>query len=302
MAASSHLLHFLLRPQPSLSSSSSSSFVSFLKPLLLSSPNVLSTRLPKPFFTTLSSLPTPPFSTSFSSSSLSVSTTLSPAAFVGENSLENSEDDNIENDSVDELEELETERSNFEDTQLGLESDSTSSPLETERSNFEDTQLGLESDSASSPLERKREVMLKLEVPSLTVKERKELGSYANSLGEKLKTQLVGKSGVTSSVATSFIETLERNELLKIKIHRSCPGELDDVVKQLEESTGSVAVGQIGRTVIIYRPSLTRLKAEEKKKFVRNLILKKQKARLSKGPAPTYSRRGSTFRNMESKS
>ncbi|XP_019413623.1 PREDICTED: uncharacterized protein LOC109325618 isoform X1 [Lupinus angustifolius] len=280
MAASSHLLHFLLRPQPSLSSSSSS-FVSFLKPLLLSSPNVLSTRLPKPFFTSLSSLHAPPFSTSFSSSSLSVPNTLSPSAFFGENSVENSEEDNIEDDPVEELGELE---------------------LETERSNFEDTQLGLESDSTSSPLEKKREVMLKLEVPSLTVKERKELGSYANSLGDKLKTQLVGKSGVTSSVATSFIETLERNELLKIKIHRSCPGELDDVVKQLEESTGSVAVGQIGRTVIIYRPSLTRLKAEEKKKFVRNLILKKQKARLSKGPAPTFSKRGSTFRNMESKS
>ncbi|KAE9620354.1 putative RNA-binding, CRM domain-containing protein [Lupinus albus] len=277
MAASSHLLHFLLRPQPSLSSSSSSSsFVSFLKPLLISSPNVLSTRLPKPFFTSLSSLPATTFSTSFSSSSLSVPHTLSPAASVGENSVENSDEDDIEDDSIEELGELETERSNFEDTQKGLESDST-----------------------SSPLERKREVMLKLEVPSLTVKERKELGSYANSLGEKLKTQLVGKSGVTSSVATSFIETLERNELLKIKIHRSCPGELDDVVKLLEESTGSVAVGQIGRTVIIYRPSLTRLKAEEKKKFVRNLILKKQKARLSKRPAPTSSRRGSTFKNMK---
>ncbi|RYR24517.1 hypothetical protein Ahy_B02g058020 isoform C [Arachis hypogaea] len=61
---------------------------------------------------------------------------------------------------------------------------------------------------------------------------------------ELLKTQLVGKSGVTPNVATSFIETLEANELLKIKIHRSCPGELEDVVKQLEQATGSVAVGQ----------------------------------------------------------
>ena len=78
--------------------------------------------------------------------------------------------------------------------------------------------MGLESDSASSPLERKREERLKLEVPTLTVKERKELASYAHSLGKKLKTQLVGKSGVTSNVATSFIETLEANELLKVSI------------------------------------------------------------------------------------
>ncbi|RDX75156.1 yqeI [Mucuna pruriens] len=157
-------------------------------------------------------------------------------------------------------------------SQDGEETDIADDELETERGDFEDTQL----DPSSSPLERKREERLKLEVPSLSVKERKELASYAHSLGEKLKTQLVGKSGVTSNLATSFIETLEANELLKIKIHRSCPGEFDDVVKQLEEATGSVAVGQIGRTLIIYRPSLSKLKAEEKKKQVRKFILKKQ--------------------------
>ncbi|KAK7257981.1 hypothetical protein RIF29_32346 [Crotalaria pallida] len=267
-SSSSHLLHFLLRPQPS-------SFVSFLKPLLLSSPTSLSTRLPRPLF---HSLPSSPFYTSFSSSSSSSSFTvphaLSPASVVT-NSFENSED----NENSNELEDIDDSIEDIEVAEDELES---------------------ESDSSVSPLERKREERLKLEVPSLSVKERKELASYAHSLGEKLKTQLVGKSGVTSNVATSFIETLEANELLKIKIHRSCPGELDDVVKQLEESTGSVAVGQIGRTVIIYRPSLSRLKAEEKKKHVRNLILKKQKARLR--PTSKFSRRGSSpkFRNSRS--
>ena len=52
----------------------------------------------------------------------------------------------------------------------------------------------------------------------MSVKERKELASYAHSLGDKLKTQLVGKSGVTPNLATSFIETLEANELLKVSI------------------------------------------------------------------------------------
>lgn len=55
-----------------------------------------------------------------------------------------------------------------------------------------------------------------VELPSLTVKEKKELASYAHSLGKKLKSQLVGKSGVTANVATSFVETLEANELLKV--------------------------------------------------------------------------------------
>lgn len=55
-------------------------------------------------------------------------------------------------------------------------------------------------------------------LPSLMVKEKKELASYAHSLGKKLKTQLVGKSGVTPGLAISFVETLEANELLKVTL------------------------------------------------------------------------------------
>ncbi|KAK6136704.1 hypothetical protein DH2020_029532 [Rehmannia glutinosa] len=112
--------------------------------------------------------------------------------------------------------------------------------------------------------------------PSLSVKEKKELASYAHSLGKKLKSQQVGKSGVTDTVVMALIETLEANELLKLKIHGTCPGELEDVVKQLEETTGSIVVGQIGRTVILYRPSLTKLKAEEKKKQAQRVYLRRQ--------------------------
>ncbi|KAM7254863.1 hypothetical protein ACFE04_020104 [Oxalis oulophora] len=119
----------------------------------------------------------------------------------------------------------------------------------------------------------------KLTDVSLTVKEKKDLASYANSLGKKLKSQLVGKSGVTQSVASSFVENLESNELLKIKIHRTCPGELDDVVSQLEELTGSVVVGKIGRTVILYRPSITKLKVEEKKKENMKIYLSRRSSK-----------------------
>ncbi|KAH0977261.1 hypothetical protein GBA52_026980 [Prunus armeniaca] len=134
--------------------------------------------------------------------------------------------------------------------------------------NKENAQVGLES---SSGLKRDG-----VKPPSLTVKEKKELASYAHSLGKKLKSQLVGKSGVTASVAASFVENLESNELLKVKIHGTCPGELDDVVKQLEEATGSVIVGQIGRTVILYRPSLTKLKAEEKRQQMRKVFMRRK--------------------------
>lgn len=54
--------------------------------------------------------------------------------------------------------------------------------------------------------------------PSLSVKEKKELASYAHSLGKKLKSQQVGKSGVTDTVIGALIETLEANELLKVML------------------------------------------------------------------------------------
>ncbi|KAJ6896726.1 hypothetical protein NC651_022803 [Populus alba x Populus x berolinensis] len=140
-----------------------------------------------------------------------------------------------------------------------------------------------------------------VKVPTLTVKEKKELASYAHGLGKKLKSQLIGKSGFTDNVATSFIETLEANELLKIKIHRTCPGELEDVVRRLEEATGSVVVGQIGRTVIIYRPSLTKMKAEEKRQQARRVYVRKapklMSVPLSRGEPRRFSghgRRGSS--------
>lgn len=73
-------------------------------------------------------------------------------------------------------------------------------------------------DSTSSPLVGKREERLKLKMPSLSVKERKELASYAHSLGKKLNTQLVGKSGVTPNLVTAFTDNLEANELLKVTV------------------------------------------------------------------------------------
>ncbi|XP_057966134.1 uncharacterized protein LOC131156452 isoform X1 [Malania oleifera] len=71
--------------------------------------------------------------------------------------------------------------------------------------------------------------------PSLTVKEKKEVASYAHGLGKKLKTQQVGKSGVTASVVSSFIETLEANELLKAVGSRQHKEEGEEEEEEEEE-------------------------------------------------------------------
>ncbi|OMO74387.1 hypothetical protein CCACVL1_16776 [Corchorus capsularis] len=171
-------------------------------------------------------------------------------------------------------------------------------------SNDADDDVGIENDEEGGPVNLGLEVVgdirtsevKKVKLPNLTVKEKKELASYAHSLGKKLKSQLVGKSGVTDNVVSSFLETLEANELLKIKIHRTCPGELEDVVEYLEQATGSVVVSQIGRTIIIYRPSLTKMKAEEKKREAQRIFMRRRTrlkpTLMKKGPLPRLSGRG----------
>ncbi|KAK8940823.1 hypothetical protein KSP39_PZI009701 [Platanthera zijinensis] len=126
--------------------------------------------------------------------------------------------------------------------------------------------------------------------PQLTIKEKKELASYAHSLGKKLKSQQIGKSGVTSSVAAAMVESLQSNELLKLKVHGSCPGELSDVIKQLESSTGSTAVSQIGRTLILYRPSPVKMEEDAK----RSRMLQQRKKNHIK-----RSEEGSRIRNLQ---
>lgn len=72
------------------------------------------------------------------------------------------------------------------------------------------SELGLDSS------EKYRKLVANL--PSLSTAEKKALASYAHSLGKKLKSQQVGKGGVTDAVATALVETLEANELLKVYI------------------------------------------------------------------------------------
>ncbi|KAM7479352.1 hypothetical protein LguiA_027565 [Lonicera macranthoides] len=166
-------------------------------------------------------------------------------------------------------------------TKTPLEDDEFESESESEEEFEREKEEVSSSDERSSFLDSSRKMTYKemvSKLPSLSVKEKKELASYAHSLGKKLKSQQVGKAGVTDALAAAMVESLESKELLKLKIHSNCPGELDDVVNQLEAATGSVIVGRIGRTVILYRPSLTKFKAEEKKKLNQRIYIKKQLA------------------------
>ncbi|PON99882.1 RNA-binding, CRM domain containing protein [Trema orientale] len=265
--AVSYLLHHILhRPPPSPPSSC------FLKPLLListvsSSKDLLkcatglSHRRHESTITLFPSLLSHRLPPRLNSSTGSLSLSVEKEAEL--------EDDN-DNGDDDEAQELE-----IEDYHEDGDGDDDEEEEEEEEEKEESEKVDM-AEGSKVGLDSLRVRTQGMKLPSLTVKEKKELASYAHSLGKKLKSQLVGKSGVTASVAASFVENLESNELLKIKIHRTCPGELDDVVKQLEEATGSVVVSEIGRTVILYRPSLTKLKAEEKKKENQKIFMRRK--------------------------
>ncbi|KAG2537026.1 uncharacterized protein LOC120688434 [Panicum virgatum] len=147
----------------------------------------------------------------------------------------------------------------------------------------------------------------------LSVKERKELASYAHGLGKKLKSQQVGKGGVTPNLVSAFSDNLESNELLKLKIHGNCPAELTSVILQLEESTGSIAVDQIGRSIILYRPSTSKMKkrqevAENARRFARakeenaRRFVKSEESfeeRPRNSPGRRFVKSGSTFSSQQ---
>ncbi|KAL0739645.1 hypothetical protein Bca4012_015855 [Brassica carinata] len=259
-SSSTHLIHNLLRlPEPP------SSFGLFLRPFCFSALTCQSSRRDKPRFQSVSPKPLPFHSTSSSLVAKSFSAIDEP--HLGED--EESEEDDY-NEEEDEEEELDS----------GMVSARVSEDLEAD-----DEGLGEKEDKTEKMKKKARGSGLKL-----TIKEKKELASYAHSLGDKLKCQLVGKSGVTDSVVFSFLETLEKNELLKVKIRKTSPEEMEDAVRHLEEATGSVAVGQIGRTVILYRPSPTKMKAEEKKKEVERLLIRRRQKFSNSRPTRPFRR------------
>jgi RNA-binding protein len=207
------MLYHRLRPPPSQTPPPQllpppSSFFSWflgLKPLLIStatSTTTITSALSKPLLQTplrktthfTKSLP-PLFCHSFSTLTTSPSLSDDPSPSLQHQQEEKEEEDDDDDDEKEEEEE--------EIEECNGEVESGSQELEAGGKEGEGSRvMGVGSSSSS--------------LPSLSVKEKKELASYAHSLGKKLKSQLVGKSGVTANVVSSFIETLESNELLKV--------------------------------------------------------------------------------------
>ncbi|KAG0614706.1 hypothetical protein M758_6G197500 [Ceratodon purpureus] len=94
-------------------------------------------------------------------------------------------------------------------------------------------------------------------------KEKKELRAYAHQLGSDICLHQVGKWGLTANCITAISDALEANELVKIRVLDNLDEELADTASQLEGKTGAQIVGRIGRTFLLYRPSMRKLKAAQ---------------------------------------
>jgi len=83
----------------------------------------------------------------------------------------------------------------------------------------------------------------------LTPKQRKYLKSQAHHLKPVV---LIGKLALNDSVLKSIGQSLEHHELIKIKFndHKSSK---ETLIKDINKSLNSEAVGMVGNIVIIYR-------------------------------------------------
>lgn len=84
----------------------------------------------------------------------------------------------------------------------------------------------------------------------LTPKQRKYLETFAHHMKPEL---FVGKNGLTPDVAASARDNIDKNELLKVKLQRSCAEEKDTIVQTLAERIGAEIVRVLGNTVILFK-------------------------------------------------
>lgn len=84
----------------------------------------------------------------------------------------------------------------------------------------------------------------------LTGKQRRSLRAAAHHLDPLVR---VGHEGVTPEVADAVFETLDRHELVKVKLLETSPIERSEAGPQLAAACGAHLVGGVGRVIILYR-------------------------------------------------
>ena len=83
-------------------------------------------------------------------------------------------------------------------------------------------------------------------------KQRKHLKSLANTLDPKV---IIGKNGITENLLTQIDDTLEANELVKIKILNNNLDDHNDLIQEILKELNAEFVSHLGNKFVIYRQS-----------------------------------------------
>jgi RNA-binding protein len=84
----------------------------------------------------------------------------------------------------------------------------------------------------------------------LTGRQRTFLRGLAHDLNPVLQ---LGKAGATKALLDELGRALDAHELIKIRVLRECPEELDALIATIEKRLKANVVGKLGRILVIYR-------------------------------------------------
>lgn len=85
----------------------------------------------------------------------------------------------------------------------------------------------------------------------LSGRQRRFLRAMGNGLES---TVYIGRDGVTPAVLGALEEALSSNELVKVRVERTCPLGRKEVGPRLAADAAAYLVQILGQTVLLYRP------------------------------------------------
>ena len=78
--------------------------------------------------------------------------------------------------------------------------------------------------------------------------------SHLRALGHNLNpTVMIGNNGLTESVLKEIDTSLKAHELIKIKVQGDSREAREQILREICEKTGAVAVHHIGKQLMVYR-------------------------------------------------
>ena len=86
----------------------------------------------------------------------------------------------------------------------------------------------------------------------MTSKQRAHLRSMAPVLQPIFQ---IGKGGINDAMINSISEALEKRELVKLTVLKTCENEAKDVLQELAEALDAEPVTAIGNKIVLYRRS-----------------------------------------------